>query len=109
MCRATAFVDQRAQVAQRGSGPAACCDQRGKHIAGHLMRQADINQDEQLTRDEWTGFLATVDSDTDGQLSFSELQAVRPEDAPERPERFEGQEPPAIDVSHQRSLAQSLF
>lgn len=50
----------------------------------HLLRQADSNNDGSLTETEWTGFLATADSDTDGLLSRDELEALRPDDAPER-------------------------
>ncbi|MEM8929792.1 MAG: hypothetical protein AAGE94_01385 [Acidobacteriota bacterium] len=54
--------------------------------AMHLMRQADINQDGELARDEWTGYLATLDSNTDGSIDRSELEAARPADAPEPPQ-----------------------
>jgi len=72
---------------------------RGPRIAGHLMHQADINQDQQLTQAEWTGYLATLDSNTDGLLSRDELAATRPADAPEPPRHAEGFEPPALEVS----------
>lgn len=69
-----------------------------RRIGGHLMKLADINQDQQLTREEWDGYLATLDSNTDGLLSRDELSATRPADAPE-PREIEGQERPALEVS----------
>ncbi len=72
---------------------------RGHRIAGHLMRQADINADEQLTQSEWTGYLATLDSNTDGLLSREELDAARPEDAPERPNHADRGEPKPLEVA----------
>ena len=72
---------------------------RGHRIAGHLMRQADINADEQLSQAEWTGYLATLDSNTDGLLSREELDAARPEDAPERPNHADRGEPKPLEVA----------
>ncbi len=77
---------------------------RGHRISGHLMRQADLNGDEQLTQSEWTGYLATLDSNTDGLLSREELEAARPADAAQHPEHVAGAEPKPLEVARLTEL-----
>lgn len=89
--------DRFSRMDQNQDGVLTAEDFEGKRFRGrdhrrmrgpvhHLMRFADIDQNGELTRAEWTGYLTSVDSNTDGQLDRAELEAVRPADAPAPPE-----------------------
>lgn len=49
---------------------------RGHRPGGHLVKMADINEDGQVTLDEWNESLAALDADGDGQILGSEIAAA---------------------------------
>ena len=76
---------------------------------GFFLHLADVDGDQKLTQAEWTGFLAAADADSDGTLTREELEALRPEDAPQHgagPRA--GHEPPALEVARLAELFTQL-
>jgi Ca2+-binding EF-hand superfamily protein len=51
--------------------------ERGHHrmAVGMALRAADTDDDRNVTGSEWSAFLATVDANGDGQVSFDEVHA----------------------------------
>ncbi|MCG8456759.1 MAG: EF-hand domain-containing protein [Holophagales bacterium] len=45
----------------------------GPRHGGMMLRKADSDQNEELSREEWEAFLAELDADSDGEISAAEL------------------------------------
>ena len=67
-------------------------------VIGMALRAADVDDDHNITTSEWTAFLATVDADGDGQVTFEEVRSQADPDF----------EPPSVSVDQANELFNSL-
>lgn len=68
----------------------------------HLLGLADTDDDGDLTRDEWTAFLASADTDADGSIDGDELQTVI------RSNRPVDREPPSLEIETLEELFDTI-